>query len=631
METSSTRATGSPPTPEEHWQSLFANSPDYILTVDRHGRITELNRAAPGSRKEDFIGCLVTDLAPKRDRDRVRALLDRVLTTGAAEIYEGVFTDAEGRPAHYESRFVPVCRDGAATSFLVVTRDVTAHLRAQEALVASEERFRALIEKSADAICLFDAQGIIRYANPATKRVLDYDSSGLSGFNGWNLIHPDDYPAVGAFQAQLMSRPGEALECPSYRLRHRDGSWRWIETIATNLLDLASVGAIVATYRDVTERVRLEERLRQAQKMEAIGLLAGGVAHDFNNLLTVILGFAEQAALDLGPRHPVARDLDCVRQAAETGADLTRKLLSFARRQIRVTTPFDLSATLRNFGGLVRRMVGEDVVVEIDAPALPLPVQGDQGQLQQLLLNLATNARQAMPAGGRLSFSARPLGAACCELTVSDSGIGMDDQTRSRIFEPFFTTRPGGTGLGMSVVFGVVQDHHGSIEIDSAVGRGTTVRVELPLCEPLPPSALDPTTVKLGGSETLLLAEDEPLVRDLVAQSLRRLGYEILTAADGQEAVELFTRQKESVALVVLDVIMPRVGGLEAFRRILQLRPGCKAVFISGYTADASEIAELVANGQAALLPKPFVANDLAARVRELLATSAAEVAAPPP
>jgi two-component system cell cycle sensor histidine kinase/response regulator CckA len=258
-------------------------------------------------------------------------------------------------------------------------------------------------------------------------------------------------------------------------------------------------------------------------------------------------------------------------------------------------------------------------------PAEPLPVEGDEGELQQLLLNLATNARQAMPSGGHLVFSARRLptssrdGSGRCELVVRDTGVGMDEKTRLRIFEPFFTTRPGGTGLGMSVVFGVVQDHRGTIEVDSAPERGTTVRIELPLTQ-IPSRGLTPSLrATHGGAETLLLAEDEPLVRELMTQALRRFGYTVLVVENGADAVAQFTREANRIALVVLDVIMPKLGGFQAFKKLEKLRPDIKAIFVSGYAAEASGIAELVAQGRAALMHKPFLASELAARVRELL------------
>jgi two-component system cell cycle sensor histidine kinase/response regulator CckA len=607
------------PWAEEHWRSLFESSPDFIITLDLDGRITSLNRTASGGLTADLVGRNALDLIGAEERAAARELLERVRTTGRAEIHRQISPASEGRRSAYESRCIPVIRQGQVVSFLVMTRDYSAEREAQARLAASEERFRTLIESSPDAICLFDERGVIRYANPASKQILDHDPKWLVGRDGFELIHPEDRAAMSALLMKIVAEPGASMDVNRYRLRHHDGSWRWMDTVVTNLLHIPSVRAIVGTYRDVSARVQEEEKQAQNQKLEAIGLLAGGVAHDFNNLLTVILGYTDRAVQQLADGHPAREDLGYVRQAADRAAQLTSKLLTFSRHQIRHPSLFDARELLGGIGGMLERILGEDISVTIELPSGPLFVQGDLGQLQQLLLNLCTNARQAMPSGGNLRLSARAVGSAEVELAVNDTGEGMAEETRERMFEPFFTTRPGGTGLGLSVVHGVVQEHQGAIEVESKPGGGTTVRVRLPRREAPAAKRGDSDEPVAGGGETLLLAEDEPLVRELMARTLRRQGYEVLTAADGEEAVKIFERECDRVAMVVLDAIMPRMGGRQAFARMDELRPGVRALFVSGYAPDVVGLAELVAAGRVAMLSKPFIASDLIAHIKMLL------------
>jgi signal transduction histidine kinase len=393
----------------------------------------------------------------------------------------------------------------------------------------------------------------------------------------------------------------------------------------------------IAVMQDVTARKHLEEQLRQSQKMEAIGLLAGGVAHDFNNLLAVILGFSELASRKLPPGHPVAQQLSEVFEAARRGGELTRKLLAFSRKQIMQLRPVDLCAAVEDFQRMIQRIVGEDVELVVERPSGTLAVQADPVQLEQVLLNLCTNARQAMPNGGTIevrtratefdaAFVARHPWArigSFAEIAVSDDGAGMDAETLERIFEPFFTTKREGTGLGLATVYGIVQQHGGFLHVKSAPGAGTTFRIFLPHASGAAIKARtsngSPESRAFRGQELVLVAEDEPALRALVTMTLTELGYRVVAARDGEEAVHAFEQRRGDFSLVVLDVVMPRLDAREAFERIRALRPDVRVLFTTGYAPASTRLAQLLESGQVPVLEKPFTPLALAAKVRRAI------------
>jgi signal transduction histidine kinase len=431
-----------------------------------------------------------------------------------------------------------------------------------------------------------------------------------------------------------MSEDGRSV-AGTLRIRHKNGSWRWLEGTSTNLLNDPGVRAVVSNRRDVTDQRRLEEQLRQSQKLEAIGLLAGGVAHDFNNLLAIIVGYTEVATGQLAKDHPAAEALKEVIAAGRRGADLTRQLLAFSRKQIIQLRPVDLAATVTEFARMLRRIVGADIELVIEPASEPVVVHADPMQLEQVLLNLCTNARQAMANGGRLCISTRArtfdpafviahpwaLIGDFAEVAVSDTGAGMDETTRARAFEPFFTTKPEGTGLGLATVYGIVQQHGGFTHLQSAPGKGTTVTVHIPLDRDARArlQSTRPVAPDVQGSETILLAEDEPALRMLAATTLSALGYRVIAAADGEEAVREYERCAPDIALVVLDVIMPRMGALEAYDRIRLIRPDVKVLFTTGYAPQSTRRGELLEGVGTQVLEKPFTPHELAARVRSAI------------
>lgn len=510
--------------------------------------------------------------------------------------------------------------------------DVTEQQLAELALRQSEQRFRALVEKSRDGILLLDERGMIRYASPAARFILGYDTVGLIGKYGFNIVHTDDVEAARQRLKQALDNPGEDISL-TLRLWAADGSLRVIESNLCNRLADPSVRAVVVNYRDVTERNRLEEQLRQSQKLEAVGRLAGGIAHDFNNLLTIILGNLElvRSGADGGETDEL---LAATERAARQAAELTKQMLGFARRQPLRTANVDLNALVHEAIGLLRRTIDPRIVIQFNPSAELGLVAADPVQLQQVLMNLCLNARDAMPDGGTLTVAtanaAGPPSLASGEtnrefvrLSVTDTGIGMTEEVRAKIFEPFFTTKDvgQGTGLGLAVVYGVARAHGGWVECTSAPGAGSRFDVYLPRGVTSDDANRNVGDLVRnpgrGRGERVLVADDEPLVRSLACHALERHGYQVVVASDGAEAVEVFRREAGSLALVVLDASMPQMSGQQAFEVIRGIDPAIPVLFASGHsTPDMAAVGP-----RTGYLHKPYTPTSLAAAVRSLLDT----------
>ncbi|HSE06782.1 MAG TPA: response regulator, partial [Methylomirabilota bacterium] len=392
---------------------------------------------------------------------------------------------------------------------------------------------------------------------------------------------------------------------------------------------------IVGVVLDLSERKRLEMQLRHTQKMEAMGRLAGGVAHDFNNLLTVITGRSVLLLSRLTADDPLRRSVEQIQKTADRAAALTRQLLAFSRKQVLQRKNLDLNTTVEEISAMLRRLIGEDIDLLLTLGPDAGRVNADPGQLEQVLMNLAVNARDAMPSGGTLGVEtarvqlpppldrpdALPAGPYAV-LRVMDTGVGMDTATLARIFEPFFTTKePGkGTGLGLSMVHGVVRQHGGEIRVRSVVGAGTTFEIYLPQIEASPEaSGTGEATVRPAtGSETVLLAEDEEEVRALAREVLERQGYTVLEAADGAQALQVFEKESARIDLILTDVVMPRMSGRELVDRVRARKPSMPVLYMSGYTEDAI-LRHGVRDASMLLLGKPFTPSDLVRKIREVL------------
>jgi two-component system cell cycle sensor histidine kinase/response regulator CckA len=502
------------------------------------------------------------------------------------------------------------------------------------ALSSEQDRFRALIEGSSDLTMVIDREGIIRFTNPTSFEVIGRSPGELDDSPVLDHIHPDDHPRAKRAMAEVLATPG-ATSRVEVRVRRADGTYALVESGLRNLLDTPGVGGIVVNNRDITERNRFREQLQQAQKLESVGRLAGGVAHDFNNLLTIILSCGEELQRELAAASPRAQDsMEDIVAAARRAGDLTRQLLAFARKQLIAPEVVDLAGALRQSNKLLGRVIGEDVrVVEQYEPGL-WPVRCDPGLLSQVVMNLAINARDAMPGGGTLTLSAGNLDlrpgdvppdpdmtpGPWVRLTVADTGTGMTPDVLAHVFEPFFTTKaPGvGTGLGLATVYGIVRQSGAYLTVRSTPGVGTTFDVFFPRELDGSSGAEPAESSPAPGSETILVVEDDPKVREVTVRALRSGGYRVLAAEGAEPAYEIVRRHRGVIQVVVTDVVMPGTGGRNMARRIVELRPGVRVLYVSGYTSDALGHQGVLDEG-IEFLPKPFTSAALLARVRALL------------
>jgi len=502
-------------------------------------------------------------------------------------------------------------------------------------LMEREELFRLITENAADMIAVVDAKGQRIYNSPSYEKILGYTAQELHGTTALEQIHPEDREKVlQAAAAAQRTGKGSNLE---YRMRHKDGGWRTLESRASTIMNGAEVERLVIVNRDITERKHLEEQFRQSQKMEAVGRLSGGVAHDFNNLLGVIIGYGEIVQEGTASDSPLRGCVDEMLKAGHRAASLTRQLLAFSRQQVMDPKVLDLNLVVKDMEKMLKRLISEDIQLKTDLDPDLRRIKADQGQIEQVVMNLAVNARDAMPSGGELTLTTSnfymdddfvrryPYPVSVGDyvlLTVTDNGIGMDAATRVRVFEPFFTTKEKGkgTGLGLSTVYGVVKQSGGYIEVLSEPGAGATFKIYLPKVE----DALDPQKQStelpdsLHGTETVLLVEDEVALRKLSRQLLELCGYQVLEAESGAEALKVSREHTRAIHLLLTDVVMPGMSGRVLADQLVVQRPEMQVVYMSGYTGQTVGEHGVLAEGSY-FLPKPFTREALARKVRRAL------------
>lgn len=507
--------------------------------------------------------------------------------------------------------------------------DITKRKRAEEELRRSEARYRSLVQATSHAIWSADAQGH-RHSEATLWRQITGQTQDEIAKDGWaNAVHPDDRERVLA--AWKRSLTEGVLYEQEYRVRAADGSYRIVSLHGAPVRDDdGKVVEWVGTYNDVTEHRETAAQLLQSQKMDSLGRLAGGVAHDFNNLLTVMLGYTDFLIGDRRPEDPVRQDAEEIRRAAKQASLLTQQLLAFSRKELREPVVMDLNQRVRESSTMLRRLIGEQITLELELSADAGGVLVDPGQIDQILMNLVVNARDAMPTGGAITILTDfapvseaggliPPGA-WTRLVVADTGAGMSGEVLAHAFEPFYTTKKhtGGTGLGLATVYGLVRQAGGFVSLDSEPGHGTIVTILLPR-HAVGQDVVTETRENAGsGRETVLLVEDEDAVRRLAKEILERRGYHVLAAACGQEALEVAKTHKARVDLVLTDVVMPGMSGSEVAHRLIQQRPEIRVLYMSGYADDAI-LRHGVQHGSVNFIQKPFSPDALSVKVREVL------------
>ena len=592
-----------------------------------------------GHAPPDWVGRRLADLVHEEDRPAVEQQRAAMLAApGVPQPGRYRLRHKGGAWRWMEGTGLNLLDDPEVAGLVFNQHDVTDRRATEEALRQSEQRFRALVENSEDSIQLATARGTLMYVSPSTERLFDRPAAEIVGRNVFELVHADDRERLTEQWQRCLDHPGSAIR-GEFRLPRSE---RFVEAVRVNHLDDPGLKAVVTICREVTEKRRLETRVHQTQRLEAIGRLAGGIAHDFNNILSAIHGFASIVHGELPEPDPLRGDVQEILKAVERAANLTRQLLAFGRRQVLQPKVIDVASYVRDLERMIRRIVGEDIEIVVRVDESAVTAKADPGQLEQVLINLVVNARDAMPTGGRITIEAGNVTIGDQDsresaelspgnyvmLSVSDTGVGMSKKVQDHIFEPFFTTKESGqgSGLGLSTVFGIVKQSGGHIFVDSDPGHGSTFKILFPASRERPTRVItsaDLAPINLTGVETILLVEDENAVRSFVARALRQQGYQVLDASNGGEALMIAEQHEGIIHLLLTDVIMPRVSGKQLAERLRSLRTDLRVLYMSGYAEEIIAPHGVLEPG-AAFIEKPLTAEALGRKVREVLDASAA-------
>jgi two-component system cell cycle sensor histidine kinase/response regulator CckA len=626
---------------ERRFRSLVQNSSDLVTIVAPDGAILYASDSAHrivGYAPSDLVGTSLLEYLDRDDVERVQGLLQN--SNGKPSVagpIEFCLRRADGTPVWLEAVGTNLLTDATIRGIVLNARDVSERKRADRELRESEERYRDLFDNASDLVCMAAPDGALLYVNKAWQEGTGYSADEIDRMQLVDIVHPDSLGHYHAVMERVLA--GERLDHVELVFVLKSGGSITVEGNLSCTFKDGQPSVVRGIYRDVTERKRVEEQLRRAERMQAAGKLAGGVAHEVNNMMTGVIGFSEFVLRSLEPDDPRRADVEEVIRAGTRAADVTRQLLAFTRQQFLRPEIVEINAVIEAMEKMLRRSLGEDKHLELHLSPLAGQIRADRGQLEQVLINLVLNARDAMTGHGRVSIETGisewdaayaerhggvdiPLGRYVM-LAISDTGCGMDAEVQARIFEPFFTTKSigQGTGLGLSTVYGIVKQSGGFIWVYSEPGEGSVFKVYLPEVRAAQPAEAIPAPlpeVPGGGTETILVIEDEDVVRSLAMRGLRDYGYTVVEAENGSQALRYIQQHPGEIDLVISDVVMPEMGGRELGQNLALFDPDLPILYMSGYTGDDVVQRGLLDPG-APFQQKPFTPATLASKIRTML------------
>ncbi|MDD3250606.1 MAG: PAS domain S-box protein [Smithellaceae bacterium] len=621
---------------ENQYRNLVDSTSDSLYLVDADGRYLFINHNHARRLKipqNDVAGLSYKDIHPPEQNAKFERKIQGVYQTGQSDFDEH-HSLRDGR--YFLRTFSPV-RDSTHPEHIiavaVVSKDITSRRKAEEALRKSEEKYRQLIECSSEAIFIISG-GKISFANSRTEKMLGYPLAELQAMPFLDLVIDEDRDMIDERQQAVLQENDPSLNS-RFRMVRRDESTIWVAANSV-LMHWDNTRVTLNFMRDITRQKKAEAKLLQAQKMESIGTLAGGIAHDFNNLLMGIQGHASLALLNLQPNDPNYEHIRAIETLVLSGAGLTKQLLGFARGGKHEIKNVALNDLIRQTSRTMGRTKKEIKIHHHFEDSLWM-TEIDPAQIEQALVNLFINAWQAMPAGGELHLETKNMivdenrfkdfggkGGRYVRISVTDTGVGMDEKTRERIFDPFFTTREmgRGTGLGLASVYGVIKNHNGFINVYSEKGQGSTFNIYLPASAYQVPNRQHPEEVsapeRSAGGETILVVDDEAMILDVAGEMLKTLNYRVIAVPNGKAAIDLYRREQERVDLVILDMVMPGINGSEVFDAIRQINPDARVLLSSGYSLNG-QANKIMERGCSGFIQKPFSRSELAGKLREIL------------